>query len=102
MTKAEPSVWQSVRLILFGVIFFAVTVQAGDKDMSKEELKKKLNQHVNVVQSGLENCGLAVKQLTTRETTELFYQCYNPLTARQQKVDEVEKLQIVSDADLGR
>ena len=67
-----------------------------------EEFKKKLHQHINVAQSGLENCGLKTRQLSTAELIELFYQCYNPLTARNQKTNDLEKVRIASDADLGR
>ena len=55
-------------------------------------LKKLLNQRVNVVKSGLESCGLHVEELNTQELIELFYEVYNPLTSRNQKVTEVDKI----------
>lgn len=50
-------------------------------------LVKKLTQRVNTAQSGLENCGLKVKQLSTSELVQVFYEINNPLTSRNQKVD---------------
>ena len=37
-----------------------------------EQLKKGLSQRVNVVKTGLEQCGLKVDELTTHELIELF------------------------------
>lgn len=67
-----------------------------------DKLKKNLQQRTSVVISGLENCGLKVEELTTTEIIELFYQTYNPLAARNQKVADVKATQISSDAALGR
>lgn len=62
-----------------------------------EELKKRLSQRVNTVRAGLEGCGLRVQELNTEELIELFYETYNPLTSRSQKVEEGEKLAIEHD-----
>lgn len=51
-----------------------------------EKLHKKLSQRVNIVRAGLEGCGLNVVELGTSEIVELFYQIYNPSTARNQKL----------------
>lgn len=67
-----------------------------------ENLKKNLSQRLAVISSGLENCGLKVAPLGTSELISLFYQIYNPLTARNEKADDVSKFHIASDADLGR
>jgi len=64
------------------------------------QLKKGLNQRVNVVKSGLENCGLQVNQLRTHELIELFYEIYNPLTSRNQKIESLEEIKIQTDSDL--
>lgn len=66
-----------------------------------EELKKTLNQRVTTVSSALENCGLKVELLPTSDIIALFYQIYNPITARNEKVDDMSKLNIQNDADLG-
>lgn len=64
------------------------------------QLKKSLNQRLNVVKSGLENTGLQVGQLKTKDLIELFYEIYNPLTSRTQKFNEVEELNIKTDHDV--
>jgi hypothetical protein len=66
-----------------------------------EQLEKNLHQRLTTITSGLENCGLKVAQLKTAELVALFYQIYNPLTARNEKVEDVSKTGIQSDADLG-
>lgn len=63
-----------------------------------DELKKNLMQKVNIVKSGLINCGLAVDQLKTKDLIELFYISYNPILARQQKLQDLSKLNIETDA----
>lgn len=64
------------------------------------QLKKSLNQRVNVVKSGLEGTGLAVEELSTQELIELFYETYNPLSARNQKIEGLEEIQIKQDTDI--
>lgn len=59
-----------------------------------ENLKKGLNQRVNIVQSGLENCGLKVEELHTPKIIELFYKIYNPETSRQEKVKNIAETDI--------
>lgn len=58
------------------------------------ELRKNLNQRVNTVKSGLENCGLKIKQLKTKELIELYYETYNPTTSRQEKITDLDKTDI--------
>lgn len=62
-----------------------------------EQLKKALNQRVSTVKVGLENCGLKVTQLPTKELIELFYNIYNPTVARYEKAKNVDDLKIVQD-----
>ncbi len=54
-----------------------------------EKLRKTLGQRVSTVKAGLEGCGLRVEELTTNEIVELFYQIYNPTTARSQKLQNL-------------
>lgn len=63
-------------------------------------LKKGLNQRVSTAIAGLESCGLKVDQLRTHELIELFYEIYNPLTSRIQKVDQLDDMNIRTDKDL--
>lgn len=67
-----------------------------------DQLKKTLQQRVNVVVTGLENTGLKTKELTTEEIIALFYQDYNPLTSRNQKVENPANLKLATDQALGR
>jgi hypothetical protein len=62
-----------------------------------EQLKKSLNQRVSSVKVGLENSGLKVRQLTTKELIELFYTIYNPTVARYEKGKQNDQLQIQTD-----
>lgn len=64
-----------------------------------ENLKKGLNQRVNTVKSGLENCGLKINQLTTEELIEEFYQVYNPLTSRTAKLRDLGSTSIETDEE---
>lgn len=64
-----------------------------------ETLKKAIMQRVNVVKSGLENCGLKVEQLETMALIELFYRSYNPKTSRNQKLKDVENVTIETDEE---
>ncbi len=65
-----------------------------------ETLRKGLNQRVNVVSSGLANCGLKVEPLKTDELITLFYECFNPRTARIQKIKKSEEVAVEKDTDL--
>ncbi|HLG25256.1 MAG TPA: hypothetical protein VI588_00475 [Candidatus Gracilibacteria bacterium] len=64
-----------------------------------EGLKKSLIQRVNTVKVGLENCGLKVEELTTKQLVELFYNIYNPTVARYEKAKKIEDVKIVSDEE---
>jgi len=64
-----------------------------------EQLKKALNQRVSTVKVGLENCGLKVGQLTTKDLIELFYNIYNPTVARYEKAKNVDDLKVLKDEE---
>ena len=59
-----------------------------------EELNKHLMERVNTVKTGLEGCNLRVAQLTTPQLIELFYKIYNPETSRNEKIEDVSKIDI--------
>ena len=61
------------------------------------QLKKNLSQRINTVKSGLEQCGLKVKQLNTQEIIELQYESYNPKISRSSKLQKVSETDIKSD-----
>lgn len=62
-----------------------------------DQLQKGISQRINVVKTGLENCGLRVMQLTTDQLVRLFYQSYNPLTSRGEKVANTAELNLQED-----
>lgn len=62
-----------------------------------QTLVKPLGQRVDTVRAGLESCALPARQLTTKELIALFYDVYNPLTARTQKIDDITKTNLVID-----
>jgi len=59
-----------------------------------EQLKKGLNQRVNVVRTGLEQLGLKIDELTTHEIIELFYKTYNPGISREEKIDSLQDMDL--------
>ncbi len=63
------------------------------------ELKKKLSQRENTVKVGLENCGLKVEELNSNQLIALFYNSYNPLAARYQKLKDLEQTNVVRDEE---
>lgn len=64
-----------------------------------ENLKKKLDERVNTVRAGLESCNLKVERLDTEQLIALFYETYNPLTARSQKIVNSKDLALEHDED---
>lgn len=68
-----------------------------DRHAHFDELKKRLMQRVNTVRAGLEGCGLRVDMLTTQDLIELFYETYNPLTSRSQKIEPDDQLALEQD-----
>lgn len=62
-------------------------------------LKKGLLQRINVIQSGLENCGLKVEQMDTPGLIELFYESYNPQTSRNQKLKDLGNTTVMTDEE---
>ena len=59
-----------------------------------QELKIELNKRVGTITSGLNGIGLNIAQLDTQALIELFYNTYNPEVSEQQKLKDVNELQI--------
>lgn len=59
-----------------------------------EELNKNLGQRVSTVKAGLEGCNLRIAQLTTPQLVELFYGIYNPETSRNEKIEDLSKVDV--------
>lgn len=56
--------------------------------------KLSLDKRVDQVMSGLLSFGISSAQLDTQSLIELYYNTYNPATAKNQKLPDVEKLQV--------
>ena len=65
-----------------------------------EDLKRKLGQKVNSVKIGLENCGLKVDELPTREIIQLFYEINNPVASRYQKGENWDESNVKTDDEI--
>lgn len=59
-----------------------------------EEVNKHLTERVSLVKVGLEGCNLRVAQLETQQLIELFYQIYNPITSRNEKIEDLASLDV--------
>jgi type IV secretory pathway VirB4 component len=59
-----------------------------------EDLNKNLTERISAVMAGLEGCNLRVAQLNTSQLIELFYQIYNPLTSRNEKIEDLGKMDV--------
>ncbi len=59
-----------------------------------KDLRKKLTQRINQVEQGLNAMNVRVQELNSKELISLYYQAYNPITAREEKVTELEKTNI--------
>jgi len=59
-----------------------------------QDLNKHLMERVNLVKTGLEGCNLRAVQLTTPQLVELFYKIYNPETARNEKIEDLKKIDV--------
>jgi hypothetical protein len=57
---------------------------------SFEDNKKKLLARVELILSGLTSVGLRCSSLTTKDLLELYYTAYNPDTAQNQKLTNIE------------
>lgn len=74
------------------------TISESKKRYSQfDQVKKNLNQRVNVITSGLQNCGLQTETLGTQELIELFYESYNPKIYRTAKLKDVGDITIKND-----
>jgi|CXWL01.1.fsa_nt_gi hypothetical protein len=59
-----------------------------------KDLRKTLTQRVNQVEQALMSLNIRTTELNSKELIELYYQSYNPITAREEKINELEKVNI--------
>ena len=64
------------------------------KDKSFARYKEMLNRRLDSVIGGLESMGVSVARLDTQSLIELYYKTYNPETAKNQSLVDLEKLRI--------
>ena len=53
------------------------------------------------MKAALANCRLQSAQLKTDEIIELFYEFYNPITSREEKISNLESLKILTKNESG-
>lgn len=85
--------FKSQKVSFFGKVMARLKLRELESDFVRrkkefDQLKKGLESRVNTIQAGLENCGLKVKRLETKELVELFYRSYNPELSRNQKLKD--------------
>jgi len=62
------------------------------------KIKEELDQHVNVIVSGLSSMGISSQVLSTKQIIEVFYRTYNPEEAVKEKLQEdIEAVGTVED-----
>lgn len=91
------SVTQSKKEGFFQKIFKGVKSASGKHMMNDEEFehnKSQLFQRVEQIALGLRGLGLRVIPLQTQELLELFYNLYNPVTSRKQRLRNTAQLNI--------
>jgi len=64
------------------------------KEKKFRELKQELDKRTETVLSGLTNMGLSAVVLDTQALIELYYNSYNPEVAEQEKLADVNQLQV--------
>jgi len=64
------------------------------KDVRFAKYKEALERRIDSIAGALSSLGVEVKQLETQELIELYYRTYNPETAKNQKLVDVDKLRV--------
>jgi hypothetical protein len=91
------SITQSKKEGVFGRLFKGVKGATGKLAMSDQEFehnRSQLLQRVEQVAVGLRAMGLRLVPLQTSELLELFYNLYNPVTSRNQRLRNVGQLKV--------
>lgn len=64
------------------------------KEAKFNKYKENLSRRVGSVSSALLSLGVNVKQMSTQELIELYYNSYNPETSKNQKLVDIDKIQV--------
>ncbi|MEA3304761.1 MAG: hypothetical protein U9Q15_03405, partial [Patescibacteria group bacterium] len=67
-----------------------------------DSLRSRVQQRVNVVKGSLRSCQVQSQQLDTQALIELFYESYNPIIAYEEKVDDINTMNLDQDSRLTR
>lgn len=91
--------YRSTKLNIFAKFMQSISAQDSIDNIKSrhrefEELKKHLMERVNAVKTGLEGCNLRAVQLTTPQLVEMFYRIYNPITSRNEKIEDLSKIDV--------
>lgn len=86
---------------MFSIFWNAVHPQSDiaqirQKHFEFESLRKALSPRIETVKTGLESCSLTVEQLSTPQLVELYYQSFNPIISRNQKVENLDDVNLVN------
>lgn len=84
---------------MFSAFFERLKVADSIMDIKKrraefEDLKKGINQRINLVKAGLQNCGISVEEIKTMDIIKLFYEIYNPVSSRYQNLSKIDELNL--------
>jgi len=74
----------------------AVTISRMNFEKNKEELSKRIDQVI----SALGSMSLTSRRLDTQALIELFYNSYNPVSAYQQPMADIEKMEFEQDTSV--
>ena len=91
------AVTQSKRGSAAGRVFKGIKGATGAGTMSDTEFehnRSQLMQRVNQVAIGLQSFGLRLAPLNTQELLELYYTMYNPVTSRNQRLQNAAQLKV--------
>jgi len=64
------------------------------KEKTFHTYQEMLDRRIDSIVGGLESMGVAVARLDTQSLIELYYKTYNPETAKNQELAEIEKLRV--------
>jgi hypothetical protein len=67
------------------------------KEKTFNRYKEMLNRRLDAVFSGIESMGVSLVRLDTQALIELYYQTYNPETAANQPLDDLDKIRVETD-----
>ena len=91
--------YRAKKMNIFSKFMQSISAQDSVDNIKKRhhefnDLNKHLSERVGSVKTGLEACNLRAVQLTTPQLVEMFYRIYNPITAHNEKIEDMSKVDI--------